>query len=202
MYQTPEERREQSRAEDKDLIRDALAGNQDAYKRLMRKYRNAIYHLIVRMIGFTPEAEDLTQEAFIKAFNSLASFNDEFSFSTWLYKIATNNAIDHLRKRKVKLVSIDKPLPNSDGEQHFEIPDTSYVPDQNILRAQQTRTIETAIENLPDKYRVVIVMRHQQEKSYEEIAEELGLPLGTVKAHIFRARELLYRSLKGRVGDY
>ena len=84
MYQTPEERREQSRAEDKDLIRDALQGDQEAYKRLVKKYRNAIYHLIVRMIGYAPEAEDLTQEAFIKAFNSLASFNDKFAFSTWL----------------------------------------------------------------------------------------------------------------------
>ena len=202
MYQTPDERREQSRADDKEFIRDALLGNQEAYKRLVKKYRNAIYHLIVRMIGYTPEAEDLTQEAFIKAFHSLASFNDEFAFSTWLYKIATNNCIDHLRRRKVKTISIDKPLANSDGEQHIEIPDTSYQPDQTILRTQQTRLIQSAIDDLPEKYRLVIVMRHQQEKSYEEIADELQLPLGTVKAHIFRARELLYRSLKGRVGDY
>ncbi|MBL0175350.1 MAG: sigma-70 family RNA polymerase sigma factor [Ignavibacteria bacterium] len=202
MYQTPEERREQSRAEDKDLIRAALDGDQDAYKRLMKKYHSAIYHLIVRMIGYNAESEDLTQEAFIKAFNSLASFNDEFAFSTWLYKIATNNSIDYLRKRKLKTLSIDKPLVTHDGETQMEIPDSSYVPDKHILQSQQTRTIQTAIDDLPDKYRVVIVMRHQQDKSYEEIAEELNLPLGTVKAHIFRARELLYRALRGRVGDY
>ena len=202
MYQTTEERKELSRAEDKDLIRAALDGEQDAFKRLMKKYHGAIYHLIVRMIGYNAEAEDLTQEAFIKAFNSLASFNDEFAFSTWLYKIATNNCIDHLRKRKLKTLSIDKPLPTHDGETQMELPDHSYIPDNRILATQQSRAIQNAIDDLPDKYRLVIVMRHQQEKSYDEIAEELQLPLGTVKAHIFRARELLSRALRGRVGNY
>jgi RNA polymerase sigma factor (sigma-70 family) len=201
MFQTPEERREQSRAEDKALIAQALQGNQDAYKRLMQKYHSAIYHLIVRMIGYQPEADDLTQEAFIKAFNSLETFNDEFAFSTWLYKIATNNCIDHLRKRKLKTFSIDKPL-DHEGEHHYEIPDTTYQPDLHILQTQQSRAIQAAINDLPEKYRIVIVLRHQQEKSYEDIAEELNLPLGTVKAHIFRARELLYRALKGKVGNY
>jgi RNA polymerase sigma-70 factor (ECF subfamily) len=200
MYTTPEERKIQSRQEDKELIRLALDGNQDAYKRIMQKYRNAIHHLITRMIGYQHEAEDLTQEAFIKAFNSLASFNDEFAFSTWLYKIATNNCIDHLRKRKLKTFSIDKPINEHEGEQGFEIPDTTYKPDAEILKSQQSQAIQTAIEGLPEKYHRVIVMRHQEEKSYEEIAEELDLPLGTVKAHIFRARELLYKQLKGKVG--
>ena len=201
MFQTPEERREQSRAEDKTLIAQALQGDQESFKRLMKKYHSAIYHLIVRMIGYQPEADDLTQEAFIKAFNSLESFNDEFAFSTWLYKIATNNCIDHLRKRKLKTFSIDKPL-DHDGEYYFEIPDTTYQPDLHILQTQQSRAIQKAIDELPEKYRIVIVMRHQQEKSYEQIAEELQLPLGTVKAHIFRAREILYRGLKGKVGNY
>jgi RNA polymerase sigma-70 factor (ECF subfamily) len=202
MYQSQEERKQQSRLEDKELIRLALDGQQDAYKRIMQKYRNSIYHLIVRMIGYQHEAEDLTQEAFIKAFNSLASFNDEFAFSTWLYKIATNNCIDHLRKRKLKTFSIDKPIDGHDGEQGFEIPDATYQPDSDILQSQQSRTIQSAIDSLPDKYQRVIVMRHQEEKSYEEIAEELNLPLGTVKAHIFRAREMLYKQLRGRVGEY
>jgi RNA polymerase sigma-70 factor (ECF subfamily) len=200
MYQTPEERREQSRIEDKQLIADAIAGRQDAYKRLMKKYHNAIYHLIIRMVGHNDDVEDLTQEAFIKAFNSIASFNDEFAFSTWLYKIATNNCIDYLRKRKLKTFSIDRPISSQDGDQQYEIPDDSHTPDSEILQDQQTTTIRNAIDALPEKYRVVIVMRHQEEKSYEEIAEELALPLGTVKAHIFRAREMLYRQLRGKVG--
>ena len=202
MYQTPEERREQSRIEDKQLIADAIAGKQDAYKRLMKKYHNAIYHLIIRMVGNNDDVEDLTQEAFVKAFHSLSSFNDEFAFSTWLYKIATNNCIDYLRKRKLKTFSIDRPISSQDGDQQYEIPDDSHTPDTDILQDQQTSTIQYAIDHLPEKYRVVIIMRHQEEKSYEEIAEELDLPLGTVKAHIFRAREMLYKSLRGKVGNY
>jgi RNA polymerase sigma factor (sigma-70 family) len=202
MYQTPEERREQSRLEDKELIADAIAGKQEAYKRLMRKYHNAIAHLIMRMVGNQGDVEDLAQEAFIKAFNSLPSFNDEFAFSTWLYKIATNNCIDYLRKRKLKTFSIDRPIGSEDGQQQYEIPDDSHRPDRQILRDQQTSAIRVAIDSLPEKYRLVIVMRHQEERSYEEIAEELALPLGTVKAHIFRAREMLYKQLRGKVGNY
>ncbi len=201
MQTTSEERRIQSRLEDRELIRQALEGSQDAYRMIMQKYRNAIHHLITRMIGVQHEVEDLTQEAFIKAFNSLASFNDEFAFSTWLYKIATNNCIDYLRKRRIKTFSIDKPINEHESDQGYEIPDSTYKPDAEILRRQQTQAIQDAIDALPDKYHRVIVMRHQEEKSYEEIAEELGLPLGTVKAHIFRARELLYRQLRGRVGE-
>lgn len=200
MYQTSEERREQSRIEDRQLIADALAGKQDAYQRLMKKYHNAIAHLIMRMVGSQGDVEDLTQEAFIKAFNSLASFNDEFAFSTWLYKIATNNCIDFLRKRKLKTFSIDRPIGDDEGAGQYEIPDDSHIPDSGILQQQQTSAIQHAIDGLPEKYRLVIVMRHQEEKSYEEIAAELDLPLGTVKAHIFRAREMLYRQLRGKVG--
>ncbi len=202
MDQSIEERKALSRAEDRDLIRLALEGDQDAYTRIMKKYRNSIYHLIVRMVGYSHEAEDLTQEAFIKAFNSLATFNDEFAFSTWLYKIATNNCIDYLRKKKLKTFSIDKPVQALEGEQTYEIADESYVPDRRLLQHQQSMTIQEAIERLPEKYRRVIMMRHQEEKSYEEIAEELDLPLGTVKAHIFRAREMLYKQLRGKVGNY
>ncbi|MBE0644298.1 MAG: sigma-70 family RNA polymerase sigma factor [Bacteroidetes bacterium] len=200
MYQTPEERREQSRIEDRELIADAIAGKQEAYKRLMKKYHNAIAHLIMRMVGNQGDVEDLTQEAFIKAFNSLESFNDEFAFSTWLYKIATNNCIDYLRKRKLKTFSIDRPVGGDESSPQYEIPDNTHTPDGEILRTQQNIAIQRAIDALPEKYRVVIVMRHQEEKSYEEIAGELDLPLGTVKAHIFRAREMLYKQLRGEVG--
>ncbi len=202
MYQTPEERREQSRIEDKQLIAAAIAGKQEAYKRLMKKYHNAIAHLIMRMVGTQGDVEDLTQEAFIKAFNSLESFNDEFAFSTWLYKIATNNCIDYLRKRKLKTFSIDRPIGGEDSAPQYEIPDESHTPDGEILRTQQNTAIQHAIDALPEKYRIVIVMRHQEEKSYEEIATELDLPLGTVKAHIFRAREMLYKQLRGVVNTY
>lgn len=202
MYDTIEQRRIESRAEDKRLITAALGGDQEAYARLMNKYKDAIANLIYRMLNKHQDVEDLVQEAFIKAFNALHTFNDEFAFSTWLYKIATNNCIDYLRKRKLQTFSIDKPLHGSDGDYQYEIPDSTYLPDQPILDSQQSVTISNAIERLPEKYKRVIVMRHVQEKSYEDIAIELDLPLGTVKAHIFRAREMLNKFLRGKVGNY
>jgi len=140
--------------------------------------------------------EDLVQESFIKAFNSLSSYSTSYAFSTWLYKIATNHTIDYLRKRKLPTTSINKPVSVRDGELEIELPDSTYRPDQHIIEDQKKNLIQQAISQLPEKYQRVIVMRHQQEKSYEEIARELDIPLGTVKAHIFRAREILYRSLR------
>lgn len=192
----------ESRLEDFRVIREAIAGDQAAYKFLMKKYHDAIYNLIYKMIHDKNDVEDLTQEAFIKAFNSLESFNFEFAFSTWLYKIATNNSIDYLRKKKIKTYSIDKPISTKDGEMEFEIPDSTFVPDKTVIFDQKRNIIQDAIETLPEKYQKVITMRHQEEKSYEEIAEELDIPLGTVKAHIFRAREMLYKQLRSKIKNY
>lgn len=195
-------RRIESRSEDSSIIREALDGHQAAYDKLMRKYHDAIYNLIYRMVREKEEVEDLTQEAFIKAFASLRSFNEEYAFSTWLYKIATNNCIDYIRKKKLETFSIDKPIESKDSEMTFEVPDTTYQPDKAIIAQQRKELVEEAIESLPEKYRRVIVLRHQQEKNYEEIAEILKLPIGTVKAHIFRAREMLYRYLRLKMRNY
>ncbi len=191
-----------SRSEDFSTIREALAGHQDAYDKLMRKYHDAIHNLIYRMIRNKEEVEDLTQEAFINAFASLPSFNEEFAFSTWLYKIATNNCIDYIRKKKLETFSINKPVEAKDSEVLFEVPDTTYQPDKAIIAQQRKELVEEAIESLPEKYRRVIILRHHQEKNYEEIAKTLKLPIGTVKAHIFRAREMLYRYLRLKMRNY
>ena len=191
-----------SRRQDSSTIREALAGHHDAYDKLMRKYHDAIYNLIYRMVRNKEEVEDLTQEAFIKAFASLRSFNEEYAFSTWLYKIATNNCIDYIRKRKLATFSLNRPIESKDGEVTFEVPDTSYEPDRAIIAHQRKELIEEAIKSLPEKYRQVIILRHHHEKHYEEIAEILKLPTGTVKAHIFRAREMLYRYLRLKMRDY
>ncbi len=189
----------ESRREDSTLVASALAGNQLAFRRLMRKYTGAIHHLVFRMISDKQEVEDLVQEAFVKAFNALASFNDEYAFSTWLYKIATNHCIDHLRRRKLPTFSLDKPIQTREGEMEVEVADPDgKAPDEVLVAGEQTAILQSAVTALPEKYRRVIVMRHQEEKTYEEIAEELDLPLGTVKAHIFRAREALYKSLRDR----
>jgi RNA polymerase sigma factor (sigma-70 family) len=197
-----DQRKLESRAEDSRLIRDALQGDDRAYKRLMKKYHDAIYNFIGKMIRNREQVEDLTQEAFIKAFGSLHSFNDEYAFSTWLYKIATNNCIDYIRKRKLQMFSIDKPIESKDSDYTFEISDDTYEADKEILSAQRSRILNDSIARLPEKYRKVITLRHVEEKSYEEIAAELKLPIGTVKAHIFRAREMLYKYLKNKIRNY
>jgi RNA polymerase sigma-70 factor (ECF subfamily) len=195
-------RRSESRGEDSVLIKRALRGDQRAFQRLRQKYYDAIYNLIYRMIRNPDEVQDLTQEAFIKAFTSLESFNEEYAFSTWLYKIATNNSIDHIRKKKLQTFSIDKPIESKDSDFMFELPDTGPEPDQELMSTQRKKMLEEAMRALPPKYRQVIIMRHVEEKEYAEIAKLLKLPLGTVKAHIFRAREMLYKRLRDKMRHY
>lgn len=197
-----EQRKLDSRIEDSEIIQAALKGDDRAYKRLMQKYHDAIFNFIQRMIRDRPQVEDLTQEAFIKAFGSLKNFNDEFAFSTWLYKIAMNNCIDYIRKRKLPLYSIDKPIESKDSDYTFELPDESYEADKELINDQRTKVLNEAIERLPGKYKRVIHLRHVEERSYEEIAKMLKLPIGTVKAHIFRARELLNKYLRDRIRNY
>lgn len=199
---TKEQRRLDSRAEDSRLIEEALHGDDRAYRKLMQKYHDAIHNFIYRMVHDREQVEDLTQEAFIKAFSSLKNFNEEFAFSTWLYKIATNNCIDYIRKKKLQMYSIDKPIESKDSDFTFELPDESYEADQELISDQRTVMLRRAIERLPEKYRRVIFLRHVEEKSYEEIAAQLKLPIGTVKAHIFRAREILYKQLRHKIRHY
>jgi RNA polymerase sigma-70 factor (ECF subfamily) len=151
---------------------------------------------MLKMVRNKQEAEDLTQEAFMKAFASLSSFNDEFAFSTWLMKIASNNCIDFLRKKKLKTYSIHEPIQYKDEKIEIEIPDQDPSPERTLIQSERSKMIEKTINELPERYRYVIILRHKEEKSYEEIAEIMNLPLGTVKAQIFRAREILNKRLK------
>lgn len=191
-----------SKSDDIVLIEEALAGDQSAYEKLMKKYYQLIYNLIYRMISKKEDVEDLTQEAFIKAFNSLHNFDKQFAFSTWLFKIATNNAIDYLRKKKLSTFSIDKDIESDDSDFKFEIPDSENKPDRHIIDSQMRKILDEAIESLPKKYKEVIELRHKHEMEYEEISKKLSLPLGTVKAHIFRGRELLNKFLKDKIKHY
>ncbi|MDZ7333066.1 MAG: sigma-70 family RNA polymerase sigma factor [candidate division KSB1 bacterium] len=184
---------------DIELIRRALAGDQQGYREILKRYRAPLYNVLFRMVHNKMEAEDLVQEAFIKAFGALSTFNDEYAFSTWLFKIAINNCIDHLRKKRLKTFSLDKPIDAKDGEIRRELPDVTYQPENTLLSKEKTRLIEQAIQNLPEKYRVSIILRHTEEKSYEEISQILNIPLGTVKARIFRAREMLKKQLKQKL---
>ncbi len=187
---------DERRLEDQRLIQQARAGDQKAFEALLNKYRNLVYHVMIRMVRNPQEAEDLCQEAFIKAFGALASFNEEFAFSTWLMKIATNNCIDFLRKKKLRTYSIDEPIQYKDEKVHFELPDYEPTAERQIINRERSKMIDEAIASLPPRYRHVIILRHKEEKSYEEIAEILKLPLGTVKARIFRAREMLNKKIR------
>ncbi len=202
----PKDEKPSSREEDYALIDIIREGNryqqQQAFKKLLSKYRGQIYNLILKIVHNPNEVEDLVQETFSKTFNSIANFNKEYAFSTWLYRIATNSSIDYLRKRRLKTFSIDNPIKTKDDEYTVEIPDSSDEPEKNVMQSQRDALVREAIEQLPPKYRAVIEMRHLQELSYEEIAEQLKIPLGTVKAHIFRAREMLYKMLRDKLRIY
>lgn len=185
-----------SSEQDRKLIARALGGDQAAYDALVAKYQRALTHHVLHLVRRRDDVEDLVQETFIKAFGALDTYVPQYAFSTWLYKIATNHAIDYLRKRRLATVSIDKPIPTREGEMQMEIPDSTFRPDRAIIEDQRRTILQEAIDALPPKYHRVIVMRHQKEMAYEEIADALELPLGTVKAHIFRARELLNKYLR------
>lgn len=197
-YESPRENASESSLEDDSLVKKAIGGNESAYKQLVDKYERALYFHILKMIKDKEQVEDLVQETFVKAFDNLNTYSTNYAFSTWLYRIATNHTIDYLRKKKLKTLSIDEPMRTKDGEMEMQLEDESAGTDRDIIRKQRQKIVQKAIENLPEKYRKVIEMRHMEEKSYKEIAKVLDLPLGTVKAHIFRARELLYKALKDK----
>lgn len=183
-----------SSLEDDQLIKRAKKGDQKAYKALTEKYQKPLYFHIYKMVKNNEQVEDLVQEAFMKAFKNLESYNTEYAFSTWLYRITTNHTIDFLRKRRINATPLSNPVKTKDGEIEIEIEGKERT-DRETIRKERKQIINQAIDNLPEKYRVVIRMRHLDELSYQEISDELDLPLGTVKAHIFRAREMLYKAL-------
>lgn len=184
------------------LVQRAIGGDQAAFKTLFDKYKQPLYFHILKLVKDREIIEDLLQEIFLKAFDNIASFNPDYAFSTWLYRITTNHSIDYLRKKKLKTFSIHDPIRTKDGEMSIELEDEGRSTDDLIVRKQRSQILREALDSLPDKYRDIIKMRHVEELSYQEIADILDLPLGTVKAHIFRARELLYKYLKDRQGTF
>ncbi len=187
---------------DRNLVDAALTGDQKAYEQLVDKYQRALYFHILKLVRNRDIVDDLVQEVFLKAFDCLESYNRDYAFSTWIYRIAANHSIDYLRKKKLSTLSIDEPIQGKDGDMTMELTDEGAGTDRDIMQKERRTLIRRAIESLPEKYRVVIRMRHMEEMSYEDIAENLNLPLGTVKAHIFRARELLNKYLKERLSAY
>lgn len=172
-------------------------GDQQAYADLMHNYRDSLYFMLLKMTNNPHDAEDLTIEAFGKAFKKLHQYTPDYAFSTWLFKIASNNCIDFIRKKKKYTFSIDTKMDDEDGPNLAnKIAAQTLDPEEEIIKKQKIKLMHEVVEKLKPHYRTLIELRYFKEYSYEEIAQELNLPLGTVKAQLFRAREFLYQILK------
>jgi RNA polymerase sigma-70 factor (ECF subfamily) len=153
--------------------------------------------MLLKMVNNKDDADDLTIEAFGKAFNRLDLYTPNFAFSTWLFKIASNNCIDFIRKKKKNTLSIDSAIAGDDGDEMFmDLKSEALDPEQIAIKEQKEKLMRDVVQKLKPRYRQLIEMRYFQQLAYEEIAEQLDLPLGTVKAQLFRARDLLYQVLK------
>lgn len=174
------------------VLRATQEKDQKAYAELMERYHDSIYFMLIKMVNNPTEAEDLTIETFGKAFKRLEQYTPKFAFSTWLFKIASNNCIDFIRKKRIKAMSLDAGISNSEGDyMEFNIKDSGLDPGQTIERKQRIKKMREVVESLKPKYRTLIELRYFREFTYEEISQEMDIPLGTVKAQLFRAREML-----------
>jgi RNA polymerase sigma-70 factor (ECF subfamily) len=178
---------------DCDLVERALAGTDAGFEELVRRYQRPIVSYVYRMTGDYEAALDLTQEVFIKVYNSLARYRSEYKFSTWIYRIAHNAAIDYLRRTGPRTQELE----TGDGYER-PIPSRLMTPEQESERKERRAEIEDVIRALPPAYRELIILRHGHDLSYDEIAEVTGLPLGTVKNRIFRARDAMRGPLEAR----
>ncbi len=183
--------------EDFLLVQQAIDHvDQKAYAELMSRYKDSIYFMLLKMVNNREDASDLTIETFGKAFENLEKYKPDYAFSTWLFKIGTNNCIDFIRKKRLKTISIDEPFENDGDEMTFDIPSGGKNPEDTFISKQKSDILHGLVENLPPRYQRLVYLRYFEEKAYEEIAEELQLPLGTVKAQLFRARDLMYNTLR------
>ncbi|MCE1166703.1 MAG: sigma-70 family RNA polymerase sigma factor [Sphingobacteriia bacterium] len=186
------------------LVQAALnQGDQRAYAELMNNYRDSLYFLLLKMTNDPVDAEDLTIEAFGKAFRNLHQYTPNFAFSTWLFKIASNNCIDFMRKKSKRLTSPEYSLSDDlYGQEYGErIASEAPDPEESIISKQKSKLMRDIVDRLKPHYKLLVEMRYFKEMSYEEIAVELNLPLGTVKAQLFRARDFLYQVLKDHSGN-
>jgi len=188
--------------EDQNLVRRAVENNdQAAYAKLLERYRNPIHFMIYQMVKNKEDAEDLTIEALGKAFNKIEKYKPKYAFSTWVFKIATNTCIDFIRKKKIPKESLNKC--NSEGEGYeFDPKSENPDPEERYIIEQRKLLAKEVVNRLPEHYKQLIELRFFKELSYKEISELLEMPQGTIKAQVFRAKELLFNILKNRKKDY
>ncbi len=178
--------------EDGDLVIAAKAGDQSAYTAIMVRYREPIYYLVLKMIRNESDAEDISIEAFEKAFKKLEQYTPEYAFSTWLFRIATNHCIDFIRKKKLKTTSIDNVIDDGEsGGMKIQIEGTSKDPEETYIEQQKIELMREYVDKLEEPYKTIVTLRYFKEWTYEEIVNELEIPLGTAKAQLFRSRALL-----------
>jgi RNA polymerase sigma factor (sigma-70 family) len=173
------------------LVIRAKDGDQKAYAELMQRYKDSIFFMALKMVNNKDDAMDLTVETFGKAFENIEKYKPDFAFSTWLFRIATNNCIDFIRKKRLNVVSLQTISDEDRDDKQLQIASDSLNPEQTSIKKQESEKLKSIVEQLPQRYRTLIVLRYYDEQSYEEIAQQLDLPLGTVKAQLFRARDLM-----------
>lgn len=183
---------------DQEIVQEVLEGKQHRFADLVERYQGPIVNYVCKMIRNYDDAVDLSQEVFLKAYSALDSYRPQYPFPAWLFRIARNATIDEIRRRRLDTVSLDEPMKTEDGTiDRDPAAEETAGPEDVVLEAELEGRVERAIAALPDKYREPLVLRHAAEMSYDEIADALELPLGTVKTRIFRAREALRESLAG-----
>jgi RNA polymerase sigma-70 factor (ECF subfamily) len=186
-------------ATDEDLVRRALAGDGDSYGKLVVKYQDLVYNVVYRMVGREEEALDIAQEAFVKGWKALASFEGRAQFGTWIYRIAVNACISDRRgAKRRKATSLDAGG-NGEGEGGLDVADDGPAPEDRLESAEKVRLVQDAICEMEEEFRAILVMRDLEDRSYEEIAEMLKVPIGTVRSRLHRARQALKDRLKGKV---
>jgi len=180
------------------LVMQALSsGDQKAYAELLNNYRDSLYFMLLKMTNNQVDADDLTIEAFGKAFKNLDQYSPEYAFSTWLFKIAANNCIDFMRRhRRINYVTVTNHDESDSSNYPSNIPSLNLSPEERVIEKQKVNLMHEVVEKLKPHYRLIVELRYFKELSYEEIAVQLDLPLGTVKGQLFRAREFLYQILK------
>ena len=183
---------------DIELVEAARNGSEKAYADLMRRYKDTIYFMLLKMVNNRTDAEDLTIEAFGKAFTNIRQYTPQYAFSTWLFRIASNNAIDFMRKKRAVTVPLEPASGDRQvsGEYNYNARAEGYNPEESIIRDQNAQVLRRMVAKLKPRYRKLLELRYFQEYSYDEIAKELDLPLGTVKVQLFRSREMLFDLLK------
>jgi RNA polymerase sigma factor (sigma-70 family) len=185
---------------DQELVKRTLHGDQAAFVTLVRRYERGLYNLAYRMVRDPEIARDLTQDILIRVHGSLAKYDPVYPFTSWIYRVGSNLCIDFIRKRKLKTISLDAPVSvGHDESVPREIPDSTHDPGRTAEETERARILSDVLDRLPETHRLILILRHQRELSYEEIAIALDAPLGTVKARIHRAREAFRKIL---VRDY